>query len=65
MPAAFCDCHRNGRHERRERKRERHGGPKNLAGVLMDVTMTTKGPLGEGEGGSARTSFELWKLVIG
>ncbi len=60
MPAVFCDYQRSRREGRKER--ETHGGPKSLAGVLMDVTMTTKDPLGEG--GSERTSFELWKLVI-
>lgn len=34
-------------------------GHKSLAGVLMDVTMTTKDP--PGEGGSERISLELWK----
>lgn len=33
-----------------------------VAGVLMDVTMTTKDPLGEGR--SKRSSLELWKTVI-
>lgn len=51
-----------GRRKRGRRKRGRHEGPKSLAGVLMGVTMTTKDPLGEG--GSERTSFELWKVVI-
>lgn len=34
-------------------ERESHGGLKSLAGVLMDVTMTTRDPLGEG--GSERS----------
>lgn len=37
-------------------------GPESLAGVLMDVTMTTKDLLGEG--GSESIRVELWKLVI-
>lgn len=37
-------------------------GPESLAGVLMDVTMTTKDLLGEG--GSESVRVELWKLVI-
>lgn len=36
--------------------------PESLAGVLMDVTMTTKDLLGEG--GSESIRVELWKLVI-
>lgn len=51
MPVVVCDYHRNGR----KKDRKRHRGPESLAGVLMDVTMTTGDTLGEG--GSERTSL--------